>query len=194
MGKPKIDIDTPKREAILSAALDLFAERGFHGTPVPMIAERARVGAGTLYRYFSSKEEMANALYQRWKTSFAAELIRDLEPNLTPRAGFHRVWRRMLDFQAKYPIVMKFLELHHHHSYLDQKSLAVEQRALTPIRDFVVLAQTRKMIKPLPPEAIIALVYGAYVGLVRAAEEGFLELEDKVIRGTEAAVWDAISA
>jgi TetR/AcrR family transcriptional regulator, repressor of fatR-cypB operon len=193
MGKPKIDIDTPKREAILNAALDLFAERGFHGTPVPMIAERARVGAGTLYRYFSSKEEMANALYQRWKTSFAAELIRDLEPNLSPREGFHRVWRRMLDFQAKYPIVMKFLELHHHHSYLDQKSLAVEQRALTPIRDFVVLAQTRKMIKPLPPEAIIALVYGAYVGLVRAAEEGFLELEDKVIQGTEAAVWDAIS-
>ena len=193
MGKPKIDTDTPKREAILSAALDLFAERGFYGTPVPMIAERARVGAGTLYRYFSSKEEMANALYQRWKTAFAAELIKDLEPNLPPREGFRRVWRRMLDFQSKYPIVMKFLELHHHHSYLDQKSRAVEQRALTPIRDFVVLAQTRKVIKPMAPEAIIALVYGAYVGLVRAAEEGYLELEPKVIEGTEAAVWDAIA-
>ena len=30
-----------KRDAILDAALDLFAERGFYGTAVPLIAERA---------------------------------------------------------------------------------------------------------------------------------------------------------
>ncbi|MEA2752174.1 MAG: Bacterial regulatory protein tetR family, partial [Myxococcales bacterium] len=36
-----------KREAILDAALTLFAERGFHGTSVPDIAQLAGVGAGT---------------------------------------------------------------------------------------------------------------------------------------------------
>src|SRR5438067_8425981 len=41
-----------KREAIMSAALELFVERGFYGTAVPEIAERAEVGAGTIYRYF----------------------------------------------------------------------------------------------------------------------------------------------
>jgi AcrR family transcriptional regulator len=41
-----------KREAILGAALELFAERGFHGTAVPQIADKAGVGAGTIYRYF----------------------------------------------------------------------------------------------------------------------------------------------
>ena len=33
-----------KREAILGAALALLAERGFHGTSVALIAERAKVG------------------------------------------------------------------------------------------------------------------------------------------------------
>ena len=47
-----------KREAILRAALELFAERTFDGTPVPLIAERADVGAGTIYRYFASKEDI----------------------------------------------------------------------------------------------------------------------------------------
>ena len=56
-----------KREAILDAALELFAERTFDGTAVPLIAERAGVAAGTIYRYFDSKEALVNALYRRWK-------------------------------------------------------------------------------------------------------------------------------
>ena len=56
-----------KREAILDAALSLFAERGYHGTSVPSIAKRAGVGAGTLYRYFENKEKLVNALFLREK-------------------------------------------------------------------------------------------------------------------------------
>ena len=39
---------SPKQEAIFSAALDLFAERGYHGTAVPEIADKAGVGPATL--------------------------------------------------------------------------------------------------------------------------------------------------
>ncbi len=35
-----------KRHEIMRAALDLFAEQGFHGAPMALIAERAGVGAG----------------------------------------------------------------------------------------------------------------------------------------------------
>ena len=56
-----------QKECILSAALELFAEKGFHGTAVPEIAAKAGVAAGTIYRYFDSKEAMVNAVYQRHK-------------------------------------------------------------------------------------------------------------------------------
>ena len=56
-----------KREAIMQAALELFVERGFYGTAVPEIADRAGVGAGTIYRYFESKEALVNALYREQK-------------------------------------------------------------------------------------------------------------------------------
>jgi AcrR family transcriptional regulator len=39
-----------KREDIVWAAMELIAEHGFHGAPMAMIAERAGVGAGTIYR------------------------------------------------------------------------------------------------------------------------------------------------
>ena len=72
---PEVPERADKREAILDAALDLFAQRGFHGTAVPAVAERARVGAGTIYRYFASKEALVNAVYQRHKSAVADSII-----------------------------------------------------------------------------------------------------------------------
>ncbi len=47
---------------LLSAALDLFVEKGFAGTRAEEVAKRAGVSKGTLFLYFSSKEELFKAV------------------------------------------------------------------------------------------------------------------------------------
>jgi len=47
-----------KRERVLTAATDLFAERGFHRTEMDEIARRAGISKGSLYNYFKSKDEL----------------------------------------------------------------------------------------------------------------------------------------
>ncbi len=47
-----------KRENILLAAVELFLEKDFYQVTVVEIAERAAIGKGTVYEYFSSKEEL----------------------------------------------------------------------------------------------------------------------------------------
>lgn len=51
-----------RRDEILAAARAVFAERGFRGTTIADIAERAGVALGTVYLYFDSKEEVFAAL------------------------------------------------------------------------------------------------------------------------------------
>jgi len=46
------------REAIVKAAYELFAERGFDDVTVSEIAERAEVGRTTFFRYFGDKQEV----------------------------------------------------------------------------------------------------------------------------------------
>src|SRR5438445_7335577 len=92
-----------KREAILAAALELFAERGFHGTAVPLVAERAGVGAGTLYRYFDNKEALVNELFQQWKHELGRALLEDFPLQAGIREQFHELWRRINQFAAVHP-------------------------------------------------------------------------------------------
>ncbi|MHC4176982.1 MAG: TetR/AcrR family transcriptional regulator [Planctomycetota bacterium] len=50
--------DPQKEAAILDCATEVFAEVGFQNAEMQVIAEKAGVGKGTVYRYFRSKEEL----------------------------------------------------------------------------------------------------------------------------------------
>lgn len=47
-----------KRPRILAAAQEVFAEQGFDAARMEEVARRARVGKGTLYNYYESKEDL----------------------------------------------------------------------------------------------------------------------------------------
>ena len=47
-----------RQQEILRAARELFVSKGFHDTTLEEIAQHAEFGKGTLYNYFSSKEEL----------------------------------------------------------------------------------------------------------------------------------------
>jgi AcrR family transcriptional regulator len=50
--------DQDKRRRILAAAQEVFAEQGFDAARMEEVARRARVGKGTLYNYYESKEDL----------------------------------------------------------------------------------------------------------------------------------------
>lgn len=183
-----------KKEAILEAALELFADRGFHGTAVPAIAERAQVAAGTIYRYFESKEALVNALYQRFKSLLGASLISDFPFADPPRAQFHHFFQRSIQFALKEPLAFKFLEGHHHAPYLDPTSRALEENVLAPARTFFEQTERLKVTRKAQPEVLGAIVWGGIVGLVRASWEGRLELTPAAIEAAEESLWDAIAS
>ncbi len=55
----------PKRDAILRAAIDVFAERGYFNAQVADVARAAGVAAGTVYLYFRSKDDLLVSIFDR---------------------------------------------------------------------------------------------------------------------------------
>lgn len=86
MGQPVATVETPvtrplsrkRRQTqarLLDAALDAFAERGFHGTSVEEVCERAGFSRGAFYSNYSSKTELFIALYHRQAETVLASLV-----------------------------------------------------------------------------------------------------------------------
>ena len=63
----------PKREAILRAATDVFAERGYFNAQVADVARAAGVAAGTVYLYFRSKDDVLVSIFERTMREALAE-------------------------------------------------------------------------------------------------------------------------
>jgi TetR/AcrR family transcriptional regulator, transcriptional repressor of bet genes len=64
-----------RREALISAALELMAEGGAKAATVRAIAERAGMTAGLIRHYFQSKEELTRAAYASVMDRMTAESI-----------------------------------------------------------------------------------------------------------------------
>jgi AcrR family transcriptional regulator len=189
LARPRIG---DKRAAIINAALGLFVERGFYGTAVPEIAERASVGAGTIYRYFDSKEALVNAIYRELKMEFAKGVLDDFPASAPTREQFRLLWMRMAKFAIANTSAFIFLELHHHAQYLDAESRAVEQRMLGFITHVVTSAQARHDLKAGPPRLLMGIVIGAFVGVVRSCVEIDQPVGDANWLLAEQCCWEAI--
>lgn len=64
------------RRKIMTAALKLFSEGGYHTTTVDDIARDAAVGKGTVYWHFSGKEALFEGLLEEMFTRYLAEIER----------------------------------------------------------------------------------------------------------------------
>src|SRR5438477_2112469 len=83
----------PKRDAILRAATDVFADRGFFNAQVADIARAAGVAAGTVYLYFRSKDDLLISIFERSMRDALAEGRAMVEAERDPRARLRRFAR-----------------------------------------------------------------------------------------------------
>ncbi len=183
---------TGKRDSILREALQLFTERGFHGTAMPLVAELAGVGAGTIYRYFENKEALVNSLYRNWKEFQITTILKDVPPETPLREQFQIYWNRLVEFACEFPVAFGFLELHFHAPYLDAESRAVEERGHNALIGYFQNCLRQQIVKDSPPEMLGAIVMGAYVGLMKASRAGCFQLTREIVDKAESCCWEAV--
>ena len=68
-----------RREHLVTTALRLFAEGGYHGTGIDAILKRAGVSKKTLYNHFRSKEELILAVLRHYDSVFRNDFMRRVE-------------------------------------------------------------------------------------------------------------------
>lgn len=95
-------IQEEKEELILEAALEVFSQRGFHGSTIDQIAEVAGMSKPNLLYYFRTKEAMHRALIDRvlenWLEPLAA-----FDAEGDPEEEIRSYIRRKLEMAREFP-------------------------------------------------------------------------------------------
>ena len=97
------------KQRILDEALTLFAEKGYDGTGVDLIAERVGIKGPSLYKHYKGKEEILNALIdvaeERYEEMFGSE--KNIGKIPKDREEFIKVTMERISFTMRDPMIRK---------------------------------------------------------------------------------------
>jgi AcrR family transcriptional regulator len=184
-----------KRSAILETTLDLISKRGFHNTPMSMIAKESNVSTGIIYHYFASKEELIIELYKEIKYKMIQAVLEGYSEQAPYRERFLLWWRQMIRHYTGHPKEAKFLEQFENSPYYDPKLQEIFADELMPfINSFFVQGIQEGVLKNIPLEISAELSFGVAISLAKQHIRGAIKLDDETIDAAANASWDALKA
>ena len=178
----------------MQAALEMVGEHGFHGSPMAQIAERAGVAAGTIYRFFDSKDTLIKEIQASLEGQILAVVTEGYPEGQSVRERFMHIERRIIGHFIASPLQFRFLEQYHYSPYgLDsrrEKLFGKKRRNL--IEDLLEEARNHRIIKDLPLPILYALAFGPVIEVCRDHILEFVILDDRLIEQAVEGCWDAI--
>lgn len=157
-----------KRERIIGAAATLFGDKGYHNTTTAEIAESASVAAGTIYIYFSSKEELLVAVFEEFLGVHMDRLREGVARETGPEAKLKQLLRLGLELMEQNPDSARIFL-----SQLRQSTSMIKmvvKRSSRAYRDIIegVLEQgiRENFCRQMNVRAAASMLFGAYQSLV----------------------------
>jgi AcrR family transcriptional regulator len=181
-----------KRAAILDAAMSLIADQGFHAAPMSLIAQRAGVAAGTIYHYFTSKEDMIIALYARSKARMGEAMLAQDDASKPYKQRFHSFWLNLFVFFTGNPADFMFLQQYSNSPFIAQHTREENEVFYRPVVEFLAEGTRIGVLRDMHIELLTAIVYGTVVSAAQLHLSCTLRVEGQHLLQAIAAAWDAV--
>ena len=160
---PKLD-RTDKRDALLRAAIDTFAARGFFNAQVADVARSAGVAAGTVYLYFRGKDDLLISIFERTMKEAIADGRQSLAALEDPIERLREIARLHLGRlgRDKALAVVFQVELRQSTKFMERFSATQLREYLGVIRTVIADGQARGVFQPaISPTLAAKLFFGA---------------------------------
>ena len=153
-----------KREAILRAATQVFAERGFFNAQVADVARAAGIAAGTVYLYFRSKDDLLVSIFEKTMREAIDDGRAALAGLTDPVARLRRIARLHLERMGRdrdLAVVFQ-VELRQSTKFMEQFSATQVREYLGIIRDVIADGQQQGLLRPgVNPTIAAKVLFGA---------------------------------
>jgi len=184
---------------ILQATLDLVAEHGFHGTSIHMIANRADIGVGSIYRYYDGKDDLIHAVYNSIEDNLENSFLAGYSEEQPVEERFVCLCFKLTTYLLKNPMAFSFLEQYLASPYGASKgnNIMISGRSWNRDSGGILYSLFKEgkscgRIQDLPLMTLYSLTIGAIFFLLKGHNAGAFELNEMIIRKTIHSSWNAI--
>lgn len=133
----------------MRAALELFTTQGYHASTTPVIAAKAGIAEGTIYRHFPSKQQLLNDVY-RSALGLFTRLLREAPRDVPCRARLENVASAWRDLAVREPAVVRLVFVARVRNLLDQKSRDAWSELRSELETVIATGKAAGHVRPGP--------------------------------------------
>jgi TetR/AcrR family transcriptional regulator, repressor of fatR-cypB operon len=181
-----------KKAAILSAGLDLIAAQGFHKAPMSVLGQMAEVATGTIYYYFSSKEELIRELYFLTLERMERAISIPSDQGMMYKAQFEQAWKSLFSFFIDNPEEFSFVEQYSNLPLNQDESEESFGFFPPPLLELLEKGIRENELQNFSPRLLFSLFLGSVISTIKLHLEIKEELNEIDLNDALAFVWEGL--
>lgn len=123
---------------ILTAALELFVEKGYYNVSIHEIQKQADVSIGSIYRHFKGKEGVANALYLHLLNEIDELIDVVMQEKAKPIEQLEEIIKQLFEHTETHPQIISFIFHTKHTDFLPNETSMLDSEPFKRIRDIII--------------------------------------------------------
>ena len=157
-----------RKKLIVDAAAKSFALFGYKATTMDQVAKIANVGKGTIYTFYTNKEELFKEIVSAIIREMKQEAIQAIDDDQPFVENLHQALYRLLEFRREHQLLIKLFQEEKEIGTPAVRDMVeeIEGEIITFIKNKLEVAIEKNYIRPCDPEITAFMVVKMYVGLI----------------------------
>lgn len=160
---------------ILTAALDLFVQHGYHNISIHEIQKQAQVSIGSIYNYFGGKEGVARALYQHILNELDQVVDDVIAEGGSPVDQCQRVIADLFNYTETHRNIIAFAFHPKHAEFLPEEPQTSDSSAFTKMRGIVQRGMDLGEFRQMDTWVAASGMFGGAIRMIQLRLEGKIE-------------------
>lgn len=182
-----------KRTKILKATEQLLAQQGFYAFSMQSLADLAGVAAGTIYRYFASKEVLMCELQKHLIEEAAKEVFTNWSEELTLKQKYNLMWNNTFHSVINNPQRLAVCEMLYCIPEINKKQTALfEDAPFKPLFELYQQGIDEQIFLNWKIAELSVLSFETSISLAKKVTRGRLSLDQVQLDQVREVSWKAI--
>ena len=183
-----------KRQQILNTFLEITSREGFSDSSIRDIAGKAGIAVGSVYTYFSNKDELIHTLFSELQQERADAVMKDHSENESAEVQLKKYWENLFNYYISKPFAFYYLEQFNHSPLYNEEEREQKLKILDPVITSFERGIAKGGLRYMNPTAMLYILYGHAAAIARLHLAGKVNVIDYQMEVLKQSFWDSLRA